>query len=249
MDIQNYQSKNDEDLSSYEVRYRREIERILRGMLDERALIYARAAGSTASSLTLLIDLDEGDGVAYLERVRESQVDEDITAAKGVDLEGRHEGVSIRFHAAEAVCVDHDGVSAYRIRIPKVIYRMQRRECFRSALPVLFPAKCVFPLNGREIDAKITDISVGGVGLQFDPLDGAEPAIETGQSIEGCRLYLPECDEITLALRVRNIRTVTLRNDMQVQRAGCQFLRVPSAVERVIQLFIFKVEKKRREQL
>lgn len=242
MDIENYQSTNAGDLSHYEVQNRREIERIIRGLLHERIPVSMKGAGSHASYLTIFTGIDEDAGWVYLDRKLESQIEEDLLSGKGAELEAKYEGVRILFRVSGAACVEQDGRAVYRIGMPANLYRFQRRKFYRISLPVLSPARCIMRLSGRDIEAKIIDISVGGVSIRYA---ADENPLEPGLSIEEARLFLSESDDYKVMLKVRSNQTITLRNDVQIQRAGCEFHNLPASLERAIQTFIFKMERKR----
>ena len=241
MTTESFSPQTADDRNRYAVNNRREIERIIQGMMQERVLISVTLTTSQESFLSVFVGLDEASGCAYVEDKQNIRGEPQF--GSGAEFEARHQGVRIQFRAPEAVRVQYDGMAAYRIDLPARIYRFQRRQFYRMVLSALQPATCMLPMGSREVEAHVIDISVGGVGLRYDP---GEAPLEPGRCIEGARLRIPNFGEYPVAVKVCTNQVLTLKNDVKIQRAGCEFINLPATVERVIQNYIFKLEQERR---
>ena len=243
MDIDNYQAGSGEDLSNYEIKSAREIERILSGMIKTQVLVTVQGHKTRQSYLTTLLGLNEQTGKLYFECSRDDLVDEDLSAGPGATLVAYHDGVRIQFVTQRADRALYSGLNAYKIDLPGSVYRIQRREFFRVATPQAQPARCIIPVGESQIETVVVDISVGGVGLRC-ALD--EKVSQVADLLHGCRLLIPELGEYPVTLQVRNRMTVNLKNGAQVWRLGCEFANPSALLERDLQNYIFKLERERR---
>lgn len=92
----------------------------------------------------------------------------------------------------------------------------------------------------KLLEADVVDVSVGGVGLTYP---SGEADIVLGQVIHGCRLLIPEVGEFIVSLKVRNQVELVQPNQKRVWRLGCEFIELPSVIERELQRYIFKIER------
>ena len=155
--------------------------------------------------------------------------------------------VKIQFILRGLERIETKGGPAFRAALPDSVLRLQRREYYRLATPIVRPLKCVMafpPENGepRMLEAHIGDISGGGLGVVSIPLD---IPIETGQQL-GCRIDLPEVGVVTGTVAVRSVFESVARNGVRSQRAGCEFLKLPGLMLTLIQRYIIKVERERK---
>lgn len=243
MDIDNYQSTSAEDLSRFAIGNGREIERILRGLMKDKALLTVQGSKSKQSFLTTILGLDDRARKLYIECAADRRAEGDLLGRTGIELIAHYEGVRVQFTIAQGERVKFDGLDAYKLSLPDKVYRFQRRQYYRVQTPQAQPVKCAIPLTDRALEATITDISVGGIGVRYEP--GAAE-ISVGMELPGCRLSIPELDVYTITLKVRNSAQVTLKNGALVQRLGCEFVDVSVPLERAIQTYIFKLERERR---
>ena len=117
----------------------------------------------------------------------------------------------------------------------------ERRKYLRikAAIPVeLMPEEAAAATH-----AQTADISVGGLCLLGEP---SGVPLEAGQSLPGCRIVLPDMGTVTTDLVVRNSYTVTLKNGAKSRRTGCEFSRLGSQQEAMIQRYIMKLDRERR---
>ncbi|GEM_PF-1148820 len=243
MDIENYQSGSQADLSRFAISNAREIERILRGLMKDRALLTVQGSRSKETYLTTLLGLDDRARRFYIECAADRRAEGDLLGGAGIELTAHCEGVRIQFTATRGERTRFDGLDAYGLGLPDKVYRFQRRQYYRVQTPQAQPVKCAIPLAGGVLEAVIVDISVGGVGIRHDA--GAS-ALGVGMELPGCRLGIPELGAYTVTLKVRSSAQVALKNGALVQRLGCEFVDLGVPTERAIQTYIFKLERERR---
>ena len=114
--------------------------------------------------------------------------------------------------------------------------------------PKLNPIKANIPPRSADGPAKalqlvVFDISAGGVGLTLPPDD---VGLRVGAQFVGISIDLPDVGRITADLRVRNLYDVTMPNGKVQQRAGCEFVKLPGSMTKLIQRYIMQIERERK---
>ena len=66
-----------------------------------------------------------------------------------------------------------------------------------------------------------------------------------GQEFPACRIELPSGDKIVTTLQIRSIYLSNLSGGRTSKRAGCQFLKLPSQMQKLLLHYILKVESER----
>jgi len=168
-----------------------------------------------------------------------------LLRVEGCRLSGRPDGVQVHFDVGRVSAVVHDGRPAFAVPLPQTIIRLQRRESFRIATPLLNPLRfCIRLTDDKEIELPSFDISLTGIGL----LAANEPELTSGQLLTQCRFALPdEAQDIQLAARVQHITTFEPRTGGQQWRIGVHFLNVSPAIEKRLQRYIARLERERKE--
>jgi c-di-GMP-binding flagellar brake protein YcgR len=133
--------------------------------------------------------------------------------------------------------------AVFKVRIPREMLRLQRREYYRLVTSVINPVKCMINTSAGLIETVVVDISIGGVGVLAYREEGV---LKAGEVYQGCRITLPGTGEFALSLSVRTTFDITLKNGRLTHRAGCQFIDLPASVETAIQRYIIRVERERR---
>jgi c-di-GMP-binding flagellar brake protein YcgR len=155
--------------------------------------------------------------------------------------------VRIQFLLGEFAAVTHAGRPALSCLPPREVLRLQRREYYRLVTPVARPLKCSMQLPGPEgpmpHEAKVFDISGGGIGIAAPP---ELLPFMIGQLVSTCRIELPEVGNIDVAVRIRGVFEIVLKNGTRVRRAGCEFVGLPGPAATLVQRYIIKVERERK---
>jgi c-di-GMP-binding flagellar brake protein YcgR len=235
-----------DDESRYLLRSRSDILFVLRSMLRSRDLIAVHVEGSPEFLLSALLAVEDA-GLVF-DCGADAAMNRRALAAERLILTAAHDKVRIQFVLPWLRHTLHHGQPALAAPVPESLLRLQRREYYRLVAPVAQPLRCTLALLGpggerQTIDAQIIDISGGGIAV-MGSLAGTEFVPE--QEFESCRLELPDIGRIDAGLRVRNVFQITLRSGARVKRYGCQFLRMPHAMQSMIERYIMKVERDRK---
>lgn len=241
---QNISASADDDYSKYSINWKKEIVYILRAVMEKGELVSAHFNRGESFILTSIVGIDPDEGFVVLDFGANEALNRKILDSDKIIFVTTHDKVKVQFTAKRIEKTRFEGRNAFRIELPEILIKLQRREYYRVTTPIANPLKCVVPLPGNQrVEVTITDISIGGIGIILPP---AGMGIEPGMVFQGCHLALPDVGNILANLEIRNLFEVTLRSGLKTKRAGCQFTDMPASMQSMIQRYIIKVERERR---
>ena len=232
-----------EDADRYLVRHAGEIERVLREVMRDKAIVAAYGENGKDFLLTSIVAVEPKEGAVYLGYGPDERLNGQLLAAGNVTFATTHDQVRVQFSCTRVERVVHDNEPAFRIAMPRELLRLQRREYYRLVTSVVNPVKCMINTEHGMLEAVVVDISIGGVGVLAYQNTGD---LIAGETYHGCRISLPGSGEFALSLAVCTTFEITLKNGRHTQRAGCQFIDLPPSVETEIQRYIIRVDRERR---
>ncbi|MCA1978966.1 MAG: flagellar brake protein [Thiobacillus sp.] len=237
-------------MSRFAVHSRSEILFLLRAIKERKLLVNLDLPGSRQIVVTSVIGFDLPKNQLILDVARGDALNRELMSGKGAEFITQLEGVSISFQTGPVSLIDFENLPALCIAIPASLIRLQRREHFRVTLPIARPVKCIIPAQGEgdpePIHAHIVDIGCGGVAIADS---SGQLGTEAGRVLEKCRLLLPELEPVTVDLEIRNTAQVRRPNGTFQTRLGCRFLSLPNDAAAMLQRFIMKIERDRRNSL
>jgi c-di-GMP-binding flagellar brake protein YcgR len=227
----------------------RQIQQLMRALVDRRCLVTAHPAGRDQSFPTALLALDSDNGELSLDASPLASINRAAADAPYLLCFAKLDRVTVRFRLNQ-IRPDLSGdYVSFRADLPEEVYHLQRRELYRLETPVNHSPWCLIPAPEEHlaaIDTRVIDISAGGIALS---LPAGPTWLSINQRHENCRLTLPELPEINLTLLVRNMREYTLAKGLPLQRVGLQIEELPRGVETAIQRYIFNVDRQRKARL
>jgi c-di-GMP-binding flagellar brake protein YcgR len=232
-----------EEVERFKIVQAAEIERILRGVKERKALVTAYSENNRDFLVTTLVAVDAAAKCLYLGAGPEAAVNQALAASTEVDFNTALDQIRILFKTPALTLVELAGESVLRADLPKELLRIQRREYYRLPTSMTHPVKCQIDHDGQMIDTVVLDISIGGVGVLAYSQDAE---LREGDVYHGCRLSLPDAGNYVVSLRIRAVYDQTLRNGVLSRRVGCQFIGLAPSVETDIQRYIIRVERERR---
>lgn len=170
--------------------------------------------------LPALVEADEVTAVAYLDAIK------------------------LQFDLQDLVLVRSGRSSALQTRLPRCIYRFQRRSSYRvRTLDRAAPsARLRHPvLPEMALSLRILDLSVGGCALL---LAADVPPLPLGVTLHGVVLELDRDTRLPVTLRLQHMSSILLRTPGL--RLGCEIVRPDGGVERSLQRYIDQTQKRRR---
>jgi len=219
-----------------------EIVQVLRGVMKSTELVTAYFDHGQQFFLTSIVSVQAGGDALFLDYGVDAETNRRALQAARLVFVTSQERVKVQFSAGPLQEVEFNGRPAFRTHLPTALLKLQRREYYRLVTPIRSPLVCVVPLREGRVEAMVTDLSVGGVGL-----GGLPPgtALEVGSRLPGCRIALPEEGTILTAIEVRSVQDVTLRSGARVKRVGCRFVDIPASQQAMIQRYIIRIDRER----
>ncbi|MCD9008244.1 flagellar brake protein [Luteimonas sp. XNQY3] len=237
---------DDESQSSYVLQDPLEIERVLRALVDARAMISAVLAPEGLVCPTVLLAVRD-DGSLLLDGSQRDALNRRIEAATHLACDTRLDSVQIRFRLQAPVRVVHEGYTAFVTPPPESLLRLQRRELYRMRIPPGAPVTLHVGTPDAPPDAgiaglRVLDISGGGIAVSLP--SETEAGFTPRNLLEACLLRLPDGDPIPVRLEVAHVFCRHAGNLLR-WHAGCRFVGLPQAAQRRVLQYIFQVERQR----
>jgi c-di-GMP-binding flagellar brake protein YcgR len=155
--------------------------------------------------------------------------------------------VRIQFSVTEAQKIDYEGGPAFRVPVPDVVTRLQRREFYRLRIPRGRPLYCEVKLPST-VDAAGSakrvafPVSCGGLALAGWP-DDFKPT--TGLDLPDSWMNLPDLGRLVVDLRVVHVQGSHGRGP-SAGRFGCKFVHPSGSVANLVQRYIHRIEREQR---
>lgn len=157
---------------------------------------------------------------------------------------GYLEAVKLQFDVHDLMLVRGIGSCVLTARLPRTMYRFQRRSSFRVK-----PMGNTSPVAGLRHPAmpdmrlvlRVLDVSISGVAL-FLPED--LPPIEPGTTIGLAHIELDGDTRFGASLLVHHV--TLLNHEAKGGRLGCEFVKLDTGGERALQRYIDQTQKRRR---
>jgi c-di-GMP-binding flagellar brake protein YcgR len=230
----------------FRVRTRTEILAILRGLLQQSALVNVYFGPGPDFFITALLAIDAERGTVVFDIGADPRQNERLPRAPAARLETYAEHVRVEFSVGPVTPVLFDGMPAFAAPLPPSLLRIQRRETYRVRVPQARPIICELPPasgSAQPVLARVRDISVGGVALVDFP-----PTFELvqGTVIERCVLQLTKTERYDLGLELVHVYRLAHPPPPRGQLVGCRFLHLDGAAQARMQRLIHQLD---REQL
>lgn len=239
-----------DDFTKYEVTSRTEVLSILKGMLEQGSLITFYFNQGYDFLLTSLLEIASDGKTMIFDYGSNMEMNRKLLQTNKIKCVSTKEKVRIEFTLMGVDAVRHEGREAFEGDVPESLIRLQRREFYRLSAPKVNPIKVNIPLPQEDgsittLQAVVVDISGSGVSLD---LAKDNLSLKEGGQFTGVTINLPNVGIITAEMRVRSIYDVTMANGKVLQRAGCEFIKLPGAMSTLIQRYIIAVERERKSR-
>jgi flagellar brake protein len=235
------------DASPFTVASRLEISQLLNGIMRQGALITA-AIGRDEFFLTSILAIDDAEDLLLLDCARDPRQNQHALNKRALACSTALDKVKIEFICDHLIAVAYDGREAFQARLPRQMQRLQRREYYRMATPIISPIKCTLTVSTADASAKIDlnlhDISCGGMAV-ITPPEIFTPALGTHYD---CTIHLPGTTGVRTRVQACNAFMLKLANGKVTQRSGFAFVNMPESILATIQRFIMNLERQRRNR-
>jgi c-di-GMP-binding flagellar brake protein YcgR len=236
-----------EDLERFQIYSRIEIVAVLRALIERRAQATIHFSQGEEFLLSTLLSVNPDFEELVFDCCGDQAANDRLLRSPRLHFVAALDRVRIQFAALHAESTVHDGLPAFRVRIPDSLLRLQRRDYFRVAPPVAKPllARIADPREpARVVELRVLDLSAGGIAVTDPPLG---LRLEAGMVLEQCSLDLPGIGEVRFRAEVRS--TPAKRASGGASRCGLRFLDMPGAVSARVQRYILQLDRDRRSRL
>ena len=160
-------------IERFRVRTRADVVSVLRGLLQQNALVTAYFGPGADFFVTALLAVDAEKGILVFDHGADARQNERLPRAPAARLETYAEHIRVEFSVGSITTVDFEGKPAFAAPLPPSLLRFQRRETYRVHVPRSRPIVCELPPTGdggQPVLANVRDISIGGIALvDFPP--------------------------------------------------------------------------------
>ena len=226
-----------------------EILAVLRHAIQQRAMITIHFDPGNAFFLSSLIALTPDDQHMILDVSVDAELNQRALVARQLTFTAFVGKVKIQFSAAKMVRIIHKGHPAFLADFPDKLLRLQRREAFRLAVPVMDSVYLHAELQqtGNSVlwlDIPLWDISCGGVGLTASTVQAEN--LSKGDVLTNCKIALASEGIFVATIRIQYVTAAaTQPSGQRSVRIGCKFVGMPSSQLQIIQRYITRIENER----
>jgi flagellar brake protein len=176
------------------------------------------SASENHPHLSQLVEADEAVAVAYLDSVK------------------------LQFDVRDMVLVRSARACALQGRMPRYLYRFQRRTGYRvrtleRSSPTVHLRHPSMP--DMALALRVLDVSIGGCALL---LPGDVPALQAGLLLQGARIELDADTRFMAAVQLQHVSSLHSGG----VRLGCQWQQIDGSAQRALQRYIDQTQKRRR---
>jgi len=231
----------DDGLAEFRVTSAREIQLLLKQLLDGSVLLNLNASdGSVFTSA--LWTMDSGRGTIGFNADPNDPAMRALLDCDEVVVVGYLDSVKLQFDVRDLVLVHGSRASVLSCPAPREMFRFQRRNAFRVR-PLMRSAPLARmrhpDMAEFEFALRVIDVSIGGCSL-FLPAD--VPAMNTGTLIQDVRIELDTDTRLEVSMTLQHITVINA--EARGVRLGFEFKRVGGDSLRALQRFIDLTQKR-----
>jgi flagellar brake protein len=240
------------DVAPFVMRERREVLAVLQRVLEQRANVTVYFRNGHEHLFTRIIGLNPRFEELIFDTGPDAAANARLAACNSVVFVTQDETVKVQFSAGHPESVMMDELPAFRVRVPETLVRLQRRNHFRIAMPIVHPVLMQIPdpsglsgFSGR-VSAKVLDLSCGGASILVpdNRLDA-----QAGDEFADCILDLGDHGLVRANLEVRHACEEKANGRVRGVRLRCRFRTLGEHGEITIQRYIHRLEAERRDRL
>lgn len=230
-------------LDEFRISSPREILAMLKQFQDGNVLLNLNGSNGAMLSTTLW-SLDPTRGQLSFSADAHAPVTQQLVECDEAVAVGYLDSIKVQFDVQGLVLVRGVGGSAISARLPRELFRFQRRNSFRvrpllRSSPV---ARVRHPaIAEMQLALRVIDVSIGGCAL-FLPDD--VPPMQAGMLMNQVQLDLDADTRVMANLRLQHVSV--LNPEARGARLGCEFVQLGADGERTLQRFIDQTQKRRR---
>lgn len=232
---------HDDGLDEFRVSSPREIQTLLKQLLDGSVLLNLNASDGGVFT-SAIWTLDSGRGTIGFNADPADPAMQALLECDEVTVVGYLDNVKLQFDVGDLVLVHGNKASVLSCPAPREMYRFQRRNAFRVRPLIRNSPMARFrhpDLPDSEYALRVIDISIGGCAV-FLPED--VPSMNAGVLLQGVRLELDADTRLDLSMRLQHVTAINA--EARGVRLGFEFLRIGGDATRTLQRYIDLTQKR-----
>jgi c-di-GMP-binding flagellar brake protein YcgR len=234
---------SDEFLAEFRVTDVGEIRALLKSLMDQVVPMNLSASDGSAYSTTLWTVDPASSRISFTADTMAHAV-QDIVEADECVAVAYLDRIKVQFDVSGLVLVQGHKASVLQARLPREVFRFQRRNTFRVRTIERTAPTASFrhpAIPDMSLALRVLDVSIGGCAL-LQPAN--VPNLQPGAVIKGVRLSLDAETQIDAGLMLHHVTSTGAENGSV--RLGCEIVGMSAAAQRALQLYIDQTQKRRR---
>jgi c-di-GMP-binding flagellar brake protein YcgR len=217
---------------------------VLRQLMGRKDFLTVESNQRPDRIVTRILAVDQAAGMFIYDASPDETHNRCLMEAQENYFSGTQDGIRIQFIGNQPRGIEFEGTFAFCAPLPLSLYRVQRREFFRAAAPLVESYCCHLALpDQHQVTLDIVDLSLDGVGLRSK--DPSLDVLQIGSALDKVVLNFGKRGKIETGLRITYLRN--LRDaDHPAYRIGCRFANFPKSREQELQRLITYLELARR---
>ena len=228
---------NEVEHDQYLVESREEIVSTMHAMMQLDTQIAAYMDAEDSFLVCSIAGVEEETDSVYLAYDPDSHLAAQLFASKSICYVSCHQDAKYQFISSQphAITTYHDRL-VFKIRLPKLLWHLQRRGNKRHALHQAAQVKVMINFFGiGEVEADVDDINANGISIiHYHP----ELKLKPGLVLDDCEIRLPNQMPIKVKVRIQYSTAVQFTDGQIAKRSGCQFLGLSPAAEELLQSYL-----------
>ena len=227
----------------YRVESERDVALLLQELVDQATPIQINSpTGASLGTVMWAVDTDR-DCLSFRAHLDSPQLHTLVEGDEATAVAYLHQ-VKLQFDLQDMVLLRGLQKSVIQSRIPRQVYRFQRRETFRvrTIAHTTPTAELRHPaIPDMSLSLRVLDMSFGGCALLL-PHD--VPLIEPGCTLHGVRMSLNSDTRFIASLVLQHVSS--LQAPELGLRLGCELASLDGNAERALQRYVDQTQKRRR---
>jgi c-di-GMP-binding flagellar brake protein YcgR len=230
-------------LAEFRVGATGEIRALLKQLMDEVVPLNLSASDGSAYTTTLWTVDPAAGRISFTADINAPAVHDIVEADECVAV-AYLDRVKLQFDVGDLVLVQGHKASVLQGRLPRELFRFQRRNTFRVRTLERTSPTASFrhpAIPDMSLALRVLDVSIGGCAL-LQPSN--VPGLQPGVVIKGVRLSLDADTQIDAGLMLHHVTSTGAENGSV--RLGCEIVGMNPGAQRALQVYIDQTQKRRR---
>ena len=217
---------------------------LLKRLHKARAIMRIQMKDRATMFNSAIININNNANIFYLDELIPNIGHSFIEKGTLLNIDGRANGVEIKFNSAVEAVEDDNSIAMYRMPFPDQLVYLQRRRHFRAHLDnkEYLPIRISTPFKNK-VNGLITDISTSGMCLKFN--FKAANTLKQRDIIYGAQIMLPGTSPIDCYLDIRSVRHFPEKN---YSLYGSEFHDISHAQQNYVDKLVASIDREQRRR-